>query len=293
MPHPIRSRPRYRTGLRHGNVVPLAIIIALVGSVGAVTSPTTGTAGAQPPPPASTISLAVYFLRGEWLGTAHRTVPMPPGKAVGAAAMRELLAGPNEAEAAAGLTTSIPAGTALRGLAIDAAGVATVDLTRPFVSGGGSLSMAARLAQVVYTLTQFPSVANVRFRLEGEPITVFGGEGLVLDHPVDRGDYEALTPFIFVESPAVGDAVSSPLRVRGTANTFEATFALELRDGAGRVLAERVVTATSGTGTRGTFDVTVPFAMDLPSALTLIVFERSAKDGRPIHLVPIPLHLAP
>ena len=37
--------------------------------------------------------------------------------------------------------------------------------------------MQTRLAQVVYTLTQFPTVDGVVFSLDGEPIDVLGGEG--------------------------------------------------------------------------------------------------------------------
>ena len=50
--------------------------------------------------------------------------------------------------------------------------------------------------------------------------------------------------------------MSSPLRVTGTANTFEATFNYELNDTDGKVVDKNFVTATSGTGTRGTFDFT-------------------------------------
>ena len=151
--------------------------------------------------------------------------------------------------------------------------------------------MAMRLAQVVFTLTQFSTVQGVSFMLDGEPVEVFGGEGIILDHPVDRSDYEELSPAILVESPTVGNSVSSPLRVRGTANVFEATFRINITDWDGKIIADEVVKASSGTGTRGTFDVTIPFEVDRAGLGSLIAFENSAKDGSPTNVVEIPLHL--
>ena len=49
--------------------------------------------------------------------------------------------------------------------------------------------------------------------------------------------------------------------------------------------------ASSGTGTRGTFDVTVPFSVDKAGLGALIVFSDSPKDGSNINVVEIPLHL--
>src|SRR5690606_35283550 len=141
--------------------------------------------------------------------------------------------------------------------------IATVDLSAEFESGGGSFSVMARLAQVVFTLTQFPTVDTVQFLLEGEPVEVFSGEGVILDGPIGR-DFEEIQPAIFVESVAAGDAVSSPLTISGTANTFEATFMARIVTDAGDMLTEQVVTATSGTGTRGTFETTLTFEIDAP-----------------------------
>jgi hypothetical protein len=171
--------------------------------------------------------------------------------------------------------------------------VATVDLSREFASGGGTLSMTMRIAQVVYTLTQFPSVERVAFQLDGQPVETIGGEGLIVDPPVRRADYEAVTPAIMVESPAVGDGVSSPMRVRGTSNVFEATSQINIVDADGLIIAEKTVTASSGTGTRGTFDVLVPFEVDRAQRGALIVFEYSAKDGSQVNVVEIPLDLRP
>jgi immunoglobulin-like protein involved in spore germination len=131
-----------------------------------------------------------------------------------------------------------------------------------------------RTAATVYTLSQFAPRAPVE--VDGKRYT--------------RADFEDLTPTILVESPLPFQAVSAPLRVTGTANTFEATFAYELLDPAGKVLSHNFETATSGSGTRGTFEFTVPF--EAPNGLgKLVVFENSAADGSRIHQVEIPLRL--
>jgi len=130
-------------------------------------------------------------------------------------------------------------------------------------------------AQVVYTLSQFNPSKPVD--LEGKSYT--------------RADFEDETPAILVESPLAFQSVTAPLRVTGTANTFEATFDYELTDPDGKVLSHNFVTATSGSGTRGTFDFTIPF--EAPNGLgNLVVYERSAADGSKIHVVEIPLTLA-
>lgn len=254
----------------------------------ATTPAATATAAPASPtastPAEETMVLSVFFIRDEKVATAHRALPRTEG--VAAAAMQALLEGPTDAEAELGMSTAIPEGTAYNGIAIEDT-VATVDLSSEFESGGGSFSMAARLAQVVYTLTQFPTIETVRFALDGEPVEVFGGEGLVMDHPVGRADYEELTPPVLVLSHAPFDVVESPLRITGTANTFEATFQLRVLAEDGTVLYDNFVTATSGTGTRGTFDVTV--GLDVTGDITLRVFEYSAKDGSEINIVEIPL----
>ena len=176
--------------------------------------------------------------------------------------MNALLAGPNDTELGArpAMFTAIPAGTRLLGLRIEG-GIATVNLSREFESGGGSASVLGRLAQVVYTLTQFPTVQGVRFELDGEPVEVFSGEGVVLSEPVGRDDYYDQLPTIFVNRPAWGGVLANPATIGGFANTFEATFQVRLLDGAGRTLAQGPVTATCGTGCWGTFEVSVPYTV--------------------------------
>ncbi len=239
-------------------------------------------------PEAATIKVRVYYSRDEKI-SAHARV-LPKTDAVGAAAMKALLEGPTAAEQDAGVVSTIPEGTTFLGLTIDK-GIATVDLSKEYASGGGSLSMALRLAQVVFTLTQFPTVEGVNFMLDGEPVEVFGGEGIILDHPVDRSDYEDLSPAILVESPTLGETITSPVRVTGTANVFEATFQLNITDWDGLIVYDEHVTATSGTGTRGTFDVTADFVVEQAGQGSIIVFVYSAKDGSQQNVVEIPVRI--
>ncbi len=256
-----------------------------------VTTPGGGSSSTPSSSPSTdTTTFNLYFMRQDKLGVAHRTVPKT--QKVGAAAIQELLKGPNADEQAAGLSSDIPSTSQYLGLTI-ANNVATVNLSGEFASGGDSAALTARLAQVVFTLTQFSTVDQVSFQLDGKPVTSFGSAGIALDHPVARSDYEDVTPAILVESPAVGDTVMSQVRLTGSANTFEAAFAIDVLDANGKLLQEQHATATSGTGTRGTFDVSVPFSVSQQQSGKIVVFELSAKDGSKINVVEIPVTLAP
>src|SRR5262249_4613620 len=168
-------------------VMALAVLLVLAACGGKKTA---GTEPAPPPttaPPATTAAppaptpLRVYLPPDGRVAPAGREVTQT--QAVASAALRALIEGPTAEEGRAGLTSSIPAGTQLRGLSI-AGGVATVDLSHEFESGGGSPSLTTRVAQVVYTLTQFPSVDRVAFRIDGAAVRAIGGRGVVVDPPV-------------------------------------------------------------------------------------------------------------
>lgn len=233
--------------------------------------------------------MVVHLLRGEHVGAAARRVAEDRDPI--RAAVEELLAGPSAAEADAGLGTAIPAGVELLDVEV-ADGVVTVDLSGRFADGGGSASMFARLAQLVFTVTGFEEArSGVRLRLDGADVETFSSEGIVLDGPQTRADYEEQSPAILVETPAVGDAVGPPLRVAGTANVFEATVLWELAAD-GRRLAGGFATATCGTGCRGAFAVEASFDPGEATAGMLTVWEPSAMDGSRTKVVEIPLRLA-
>lgn len=86
-----------------------------------------------------------------------------------------------------GVTSEIPRRTRLNEVEVDGT-VATVDLSSEFEQGT-TQSLALRLAQVVYTLTQQPGIVGVRFEIDGTPEPVFDP-----DHPASRGDFREFAP---------------------------------------------------------------------------------------------------
>jgi hypothetical protein len=243
----------------------------------------------------STVVRAYFVLGGEpgSEGLVPTLFEVPKTQAVASAAMNALLKMSQvQRDGFQPISTAIPAGTKLLGLSIKD-GVATVDLSGEFAQGGGSASSQYRLAQVVYTLTQFPTVKSVLFKVDGEPVTVFGSEGIVLDGPVGRAQFVGQLPAIFVDRPASGAAIGNPARVTGNADVFEAQFRITLLDGEGRVIADRPTMATCGTGCRGTFDVTIDYDVDQAQWGTLRVWDGSARDGSPENVREYPVWLTP
>lgn len=245
------------------------------------------------------MTVRVYFFMADTAGGDPALVPVlrsvPQSKAVATAAINALLAGPSATELAADprISTTVPAGTELIGISIKG-GLATVNLSGTFASGGGSFSVQGRLAQVVYTMTQFATVDRVQFELDGVPVAVFSSEGIVLDKPVTRATYrDEFLPAIFVDRPAWGASFADPVRVRGLANVFEAQFRIALLDQGGRTLVDRPVLATCGSGCWGTFDV--PLSYDVTSAQwgALRVWDPSEKDGSPESVREYPVYLHP
>ena len=240
--------------------------VALLGGCGGGSDDETTTTETTTTTPTETVDLRVYWLREGKVWPASREVEET--EAAATAALDELFRGPTtDEERDLGYSTAVPEGPELHSVEIED-GVATVHVSDDLPDDA--------LAQVVYTLTQFSSVESVD----------------VQDRTLTRADFEDVTPAILVESPLAFQEVASPLRVTGTANTFEATFEYELTDTDGRIVDESFVTATSGTGTRGTFDFTTkPYTIPFDGVGSLIVFERSAKDGSRINLVEIPLRM--
>jgi hypothetical protein len=249
-------------------------------------TPTSSPTASPSPTPAQSMTYELWFTYDGSLFVTHRTEPFTP--AVGTRALEALFGGPTSAERAADVDTTINPGTRLHSLTIED-GVATVDLDDTFVDQETPAIAVGSLAQVVYTLTQFDRVQGVVFEVDGRPLTNFGG--YEIDSAQRRANFAGQLPFILVQSPLLGERVSSPVHISGTANVFEAVVSIAILDQNGRVIASTFTMATCGTGCRGTFETDVAYDVAETQHGTIRVYEVSAMDGSEIHVVNIPVTL--
>lgn len=242
--------------------------------------PTAAAAPSGPPtaPPTGTITIQLWFARDGRLSPTRRT--RPATLATSRLALTELTAGPSAVEDRAGLTTGL---TAEAGFTIEgiSGGVETVRFG-PAFSAGGAAAVRLRQAQVVYTLTQFPTVSGVRFTRDGQPAGTHVG----------RGQYADLLPPIVVLDPVIGQRVTSPITVTGTADVFEATVNVRLLDAAGRQIAAAFTTASCGSGCRGDFRIRLPYRSGGGRAATLEAYQVSPRDGSRRDVVAVPVDLS-
>lgn len=144
----------------------------------------------QPVQPSTEQNVQVY-----WLNNVNNRIEVVPSSItlkdadkpseILEAAFKSLLTGP----ANPAFATTIPKGTKLRKLSLEADGV-HVDLSKEFTAGGGSASMTGRVAQVIYTASSLDPAAKVWLEVEGTPLEVLGGEGLMLDQPLTRENFK-------------------------------------------------------------------------------------------------------
>ncbi|MEH2123193.1 GerMN domain-containing protein [Nostoc sp.] len=139
--------------------------------------------------PANEQTPNVYWLRPKDKNVT--LVPQPvkvasvlPNQAL-ESAFQSLLAGPTEGTD----STTIPKGTKLLGLKAENNEV-HVNLSEDFTSGGGSTSMMGRVGQVVYTATTLNPKAKVYIDVNGKPLDVLGGEGVEIQQPLTREQFQ-------------------------------------------------------------------------------------------------------
>ena len=224
-----------------------------------------GTTGVATTTTSATIPVKAYFYRGA--GLVPVVVRVPKTDAVATAAVRALLAGPP-----AGFSTAIPAGAKLKSLTVPASGVATANFSQELANAPRTAQ-----AQIVYTLTQFPTVKGVVIDAVGAPVRLSNGAGRTAYTPVSRDAYIDLTPDapIFVETPKRDSTVSSPVEASGTAVVFEATFAVDIYAD-GKLLRTETITTSAGAPERGTWAIT----LDLPPGARRAPFLRAIGKGR-------------
>jgi hypothetical protein len=141
------------------------------------------TEGAEP-----TRKGTVYMIRKGRLFGVLRNLPSAPTRPE--ALLAGLLEGPTPGTR---ISSAIPSDA--RAIDVVAAGnVATVDLSQEFTRGAAGRTLALRVAQIVYTLTEDTNILSVVFAFEGTQAPVISASGRILERPVGRKDYADFAP---------------------------------------------------------------------------------------------------
>ena len=169
----------------------LRVVVAALLAAGAVLA--SAAVAAAPGQPGR-----VFFLRGEQLAQVPRAGTSP------AVALRDLIAGPTQAERALGFRSYVPPKTKLLGVRV-VNRIATVDFDSRFVASNNPGSLLARLSEVVRTLTGLRGTKAVQLLINGKVTTgVF--PGVPADRPVT---------FAYLQTPNRG-LPKPPERKRGS-----------------------------------------------------------------------------
>jgi len=272
-----------RIGRRSGRarlVLAACIVVPAVAAAGAARADVSPLLAARAVASTS-VGQKLYFARDGKLSVAHRAVPPSPTAA--ADSLRRLLAGPNADERRAGLTTSIPRGSTVLSV-IQRGNVANVDLSPGFTSRA-ELTLSPQLGQIVFTLTQFPTIKLVRIFIDGRPLQVAGPAGTRLSL-VGRHVFGAYLPAVFLESPGSGERVRSPLLVEGSATgrTFAALVGAD-----GTLLAQTLLVGEAQA--RTFFRIRLRFRVSVQQTGRLIVWK--FHEGKVLSRVTVPVTYVP
>ncbi len=217
------------------------------------------------PPPAGTVSHEVTIYEVGQVGGRYWLFPETvPGEGTGQPAkdaVRALLES-SSGEDRTNVWSTLPDDVDVTSVRIDADS-AVVDLTGLDPAGGveGSWAFDPTLGaqQLVWTVQAalHTTTIPVAVTVDGEPVTEPLFDGLVPAEPT-AADPSALSP-VLIETPIDGATVTSPVRIRGSSDTFEATVVWEVTSPDGG-------TAQGGSTMGGTLGNRKPFAVtvDLP-----------------------------
>lgn len=103
--------------------------------------------------------------------------------------IKQLLAGPNQAERAKGCISLIPENTRLLSASVSN-GIAQLNFNEAFeFNRVGVEGYLGQLMQIVYTATEFSTVSSVQILIEGQKKEYLGSEGVWIGSPLSRSSF--------------------------------------------------------------------------------------------------------
>jgi hypothetical protein len=125
-------------------------------------------------------------------------------------------------------------------------------------------------ATVVFAATKFDFVDSVQIEVAGE---MLGGG------PFTRADYDQVSQGVFLETPAIRQAVSSPVIISGSSTVAEDPVGYEIVTDRKVVIAVGLVDAGCAPECAGDFTIAVPYALDEQGRQGWVAVFTQGSDG--------------
>ncbi|MFH1078386.1 MAG: GerMN domain-containing protein [Patescibacteria group bacterium] len=148
------------------------------------------------------------------------------------------------------------------------------------------------------TLTETPAVVTPTVP---EPVSIPSFEGLKVVSSTDQGEYASPYPAVWYSDPtdsirvrwfvAQGDSLLNGQMIYGSAVAFESQFSWKVEDAdGGTIVSGYEIANQPDVGIPGPFEFPIYFDKVSPTPRGfLVLYEASAKDGTPIHVLRIPV----
>jgi hypothetical protein len=191
------------------------------------------------------VQVSLFFIRAGQVVPVHRVITMPEGKRIAAATLDALLAGPSRQEMTYGVNTEFRNVVAYAALELrESTGALHITFAQGFTDLNWPNAAYNMVGQLVYTMTQFPTVRSVVIHADraiGDSVSESDEIVSLLDRPLDRNILASVSWPTVIDSPAIGDMVRGPLEVSGTTYAIDGRLAFMLLDMDGNILAERLL----------------------------------------------------
>ncbi|KUK64441.1 MAG: Spore germination protein-like Gmad2 [Desulfotomaculum sp. 46_80] len=239
-----------------------------------------------------TMDVAVYYVKktNKDFCLVRESHTVAYTRRVARAALEELINGQPFTENA---FTVLPRETRIRGISINN-GLASVDFSSEVLkaepeSGVGALGIQG----IVNTLTEFPTIEQVAFKVDGtldQQAREWWGNGSLSETPYKRDLSNVLEPAVWITMPVKEELVDIPMKVAGYTRIVDAPINLRIVTGSGVKLAEGCARASADNPGRGEFSTYLKFQRPSVDSGYLEVFHcGSEKKCKELNKVRIPI----
>lgn len=241
--------------------------------------------------PQENLNIAVYYVKytPETAYLVREVHTIPPTDKPLKAAVEELIRVKPQTEGAVNI---IPPDTRVLDVKVENA-TACVNFSREVLQANiGSQGEGLGIQSIVNTLTEFPEVKSVEFKVEGkldDRARDWWGHVGLYEQPFKRNLAKVFEPPMWITHPQRNQVVGVPMLIKGSARVWEGKISAKLLDSNANVLAEKHTVATASAPERGEFELSIKYTPPDEESGKLVIYGLDPNKGHELITVTTPV----